>query len=89
MTSNRPYRSAMPIEVAAMEITRHAQAQFDPAVTEAFSCIPLARLAEISRLYDARPEAVAAAAPTAGPLAPADALVAASIVRGAAQAARC
>lgn len=88
MTSNRPYRSAMPIEVAAMEITRHAQAQFDPAVTDAFSRIPLARLAEISRLYDARPEA-AATAPATGPLAPADALLAASIVRGAAQAAQC
>jgi putative nucleotidyltransferase with HDIG domain len=89
MTSNRPYRSAMPIEVAAIEITRHAQAQFDPAVTEAFSRIPLSRLAEISRLYDARPEAAAAAAPAAGHVAPADALVAISIVRGAVQAARC
>ena len=88
MTSNRPYRSGMPIEVAAMEITRHAQAQFDPAVTEAFGRIPLSRLAEISRLYDARPE-TAAPAPSAGSLAPANALVVASIARGEAQAARC
>jgi response regulator RpfG family c-di-GMP phosphodiesterase len=94
MTSNRPYRGAMPIEVAAIEITRHAQAQFDPRVTEAFSRIPLARLAEISRLYDGRPE-LAAPAPAAGPApAPAvnhmaDALLAASIVRGDAPVARC
>jgi putative nucleotidyltransferase with HDIG domain len=91
MTSNRPYRAAMPIEVAAIEITRHAQAQFDPLVTEAFSRIPLARLAEISRLYDTRPApaapgaalAPAAAAPVA------EAVLAAAIVRGAVQAARC
>jgi putative nucleotidyltransferase with HDIG domain len=94
MTSNRPYRSAMPIEVAAIEITRHAQAQFDPVVTEAFSRIPLARLAEISRLYDTRPEA-AAPAPAGRVLANtasghvADALLTASIVRGEAPVARC
>jgi hypothetical protein len=84
----------MPIEVAAIEITRHAQAQFDPVVTEAFSRIPLARLAEISRLYDTRPEA-AAPAPAGRVLANtasghvADALLTASIVRGEAPVARC
>jgi response regulator RpfG family c-di-GMP phosphodiesterase len=91
MTSDRPYRAAMPIEVAAIEITRHAQAQFDPEVTEAFSRIPLARLAEISRLYEARPRPAAPAdralPPAARPLA--DALLAATVVRGDAQAARC
>ena len=92
MTSNRPYRSAMPIEVAAIEITRHAQAQFDPSVTEAFSRIPLSRLAEISRLYDSRPEpaavpGAAVPAPTASHMA--DALLAVSIARGDAPAARC
>jgi putative nucleotidyltransferase with HDIG domain len=95
MTSNRPYRAAMPIEIAAIEITRHAEAQFDPTVTEAFSRIPLARLAEISRLYESRPEPPAAA-PVAGALAPAgapspmaDALLAATVLRGGAQPARC
>ena len=88
MTSNRPYRSAMPLEVAAIEITRHAEAQFDPTVTEAFSRIPLSRLAEISRLYDVRREPAAATVPSA-PLPAADALLAASLVRGDAHAARC
>jgi HD-GYP domain-containing protein (c-di-GMP phosphodiesterase class II) len=88
MTSNRPYRTAMPIEVAAIEITRHAQAQFDPAVTDAFSRIPLSRLAEISRLYDARPEPATTPALSAGPMPSADAMLA-SIVRGDAHAARC
>lgn len=93
MTSNRPYRSAMPIEVAAIEITRHAQAQFDPSVTDAFSRIPLARLAEISRLYDMRPEPAAApgtaALPAPAPGHVADALLAVAIARGDAPAARC
>lgn len=88
MTSNRPYRTAMPIEVAAIEITRHAQAQFDPAVTEAFSRIPLSRLAEISRLYDVRPEPATTPAPSAGSMPPADAMLAGWIVRGDAHAAR-
>jgi putative nucleotidyltransferase with HDIG domain len=89
MTSNRPYRSAMPIEVAAMEITRHAEAQFDPEVTEAFSRIPLARLAEISRLYDAAPEH---RAEEAGKVARGNALtdaLLASAARGDAPAAAC
>jgi HD-GYP domain-containing protein (c-di-GMP phosphodiesterase class II) len=89
MTSDRPYRSAMPIEVAAIEITKHAQAQFDPAVAEAFSRVPLARLSEISRLYDARPEPAVAPVPAGNSLASTDAVVAASIVRSELQAARC
>jgi putative nucleotidyltransferase with HDIG domain len=56
MTSNRPYRSAMPLENALREILKHAGAQFDPAVTEAFAKVPLARLNEISRFYDNSPE---------------------------------
>jgi hypothetical protein len=81
--------------VAAIEITRHAQAQFDPRVTEAFGRIPLARLTEISRLYDARVELVAASVAVAAPLPPApvghvaDALFAAAVAHGDAPAARC
>jgi putative nucleotidyltransferase with HDIG domain len=69
MTSDRPYRSAMPVEVAAIEISRHAEAQFDPRVTEAFARIPLQRLIEISRLYP-RTEA-AVRPPAAAPFLPA------------------
>jgi HD-GYP domain-containing protein (c-di-GMP phosphodiesterase class II) len=56
MTSNRPYRSAMPLEKALQEILRQAGAQFDPVVTDAFVKVPLSRLNEISRFYDNSPE---------------------------------
>jgi putative two-component system response regulator len=36
MTSDRPYRKAMPWEEAKEEILRHSGSQFDPAVVEAF-----------------------------------------------------
>jgi putative nucleotidyltransferase with HDIG domain len=36
MTSDRPYRKAMPDEEAKAEMLRHAGTQFDPAVVEAF-----------------------------------------------------
>ena len=39
MTTDRPYRAAMPIEDAAAEITRMAGTQFDPDVCRAF--VPL------------------------------------------------
>jgi len=58
MTSSRPYRNALPFEVAIGEIRRHERAQFDPAVTEAFGRISSHRLVEISRLYDARAESL-------------------------------
>jgi len=54
MTSSRPYRGALPFEVAIGEIRRHERAQFDPVVTEAFGRISSHRLVEISRLYEAR-----------------------------------
>jgi len=54
MTSSRPYRGALPFEVAIGEIRRHERAQFDPSVTEAFGRISSHRLVDISRLYDAR-----------------------------------
>jgi putative nucleotidyltransferase with HDIG domain len=56
MTSNRPYRSAMPLEKALQEILKQAGDQFDPVVTEAFVKVPLTRLNEISRFYDNSPE---------------------------------
>ena len=36
MTNDRPYRKALPFEVAVAEIERGAGTQFDPAVTRAF-----------------------------------------------------
>lgn len=36
MTSDRPYRKALPREVALAELRRHAGTQFDPAVVAAF-----------------------------------------------------
>lgn len=36
MTSDRPYRNAMPKEIALREIEVHAGSQFDPEVTKAF-----------------------------------------------------
>lgn len=36
ITSRRPYRDAMPRELATIEIARHAGTQFDPQVVEAF-----------------------------------------------------
>jgi two-component system cell cycle response regulator len=39
MTSDRPYRSAMPSEAALDELYRHAGTQFDPEVVEAFAVV--------------------------------------------------
>ena len=36
MTSDRPYRNAMPIRMAVSEIDAHAGSQFDPVVAKAF-----------------------------------------------------
>lgn len=52
MTSDRPYHAAVPVYVAVKHILRHAGAQFDPSVTDAFARIPLERLIQISRLHD-------------------------------------
>jgi len=46
MTSNRPYRPMMPLEVALGEIDRHTGSQFDPKVVEAFKRIDKNRLME-------------------------------------------
>jgi putative nucleotidyltransferase with HDIG domain len=46
MTSDRPYRSAMPIEEALDEIRRCAGTQFDPVVAAVFPKIPVAEIAQ-------------------------------------------
>lgn len=40
MTSNRPYRAALPYEVAHEEIVKYSGKQFDPRVVKAFCSIP-------------------------------------------------
>lgn len=47
MTSDRPYRKALPIETAIAEIRREAGSQFDPEVVRVFLSIPEASLREI------------------------------------------
>jgi len=44
MTSDRPYRSALPIEKALDEIRRCASTQFDPVVADVFLKIPVAEI---------------------------------------------
>ena len=47
MTSDRPYRPALPIEVAVDEIRDFAGIQFDPRVSEAFLSLPVETWHEI------------------------------------------
>ncbi len=47
MTSDRPYRKALPFSVAREEIIRESGRQFDPAVVEAFLAVPEQRWTEI------------------------------------------
>jgi len=78
MTSDRPYRKALPIDTALAEIRRHAGAQFDPMVTEALALVSMERLAEISRFYDIRSLATSAGLagePAEAPVAPTAAAV--------------
>jgi HD-GYP domain-containing protein (c-di-GMP phosphodiesterase class II) len=44
MTSDRPYRSALPVRAALSEIRRCRGTQFDPVVVDAFLAIPRAEL---------------------------------------------
>jgi HD-GYP domain-containing protein (c-di-GMP phosphodiesterase class II) len=37
MTSDRPYRKALPLETAVIELHEHAGTQFDPAIIDVFS----------------------------------------------------
>ena len=52
ITSNRPYRTALPLDAAREEIARGCGTHFDPIVAEAFLRIPLAKLEEITRDYE-------------------------------------
>jgi putative nucleotidyltransferase with HDIG domain len=52
VTSNRPYRTALPVEAAREEIVRGRGTHFDPQVADAFLTIPIERLLEIARHYD-------------------------------------
>jgi response regulator RpfG family c-di-GMP phosphodiesterase len=49
MTSNRPYRKALPAATARAEIERCAGTQFDRRCAEAFLAMPQAELAELAR----------------------------------------
>jgi len=51
MTSDRPYRSAMPISEAIGELERHRGSQFDPAVVAAL-------IAETGQALEREPDAV-------------------------------
>jgi HD-GYP domain-containing protein (c-di-GMP phosphodiesterase class II) len=51
MTSVRPYRQALPMETAIVEIEHGVGTQFDPAVAEAFLSISRQRLADISGFW--------------------------------------
>jgi putative nucleotidyltransferase with HDIG domain len=85
MTSSRPYRNALPVEVAIGEIRRHERAQFDPSVTEAFGRISSHRLMDISRLYDARAQSLSEGGSASVP----EALLGASFGRRQEGSARC
>jgi ribonuclease P protein subunit RPR2 len=39
MTSDRPYRAGLPLDVATQELITHAGTQFDPAFVEAFTAL--------------------------------------------------
>jgi HD-GYP domain-containing protein (c-di-GMP phosphodiesterase class II) len=64
MTSDRPYRRALPLDHAVEEVRTGAGSQFDPAVVEAFLAIVPEVLELHARLHDdaGRPLAVAPAA---------------------------
>jgi putative nucleotidyltransferase with HDIG domain len=52
ITSNRPYRTALPVEDAREEIARGRRTHFDPQAADAFATIPIERLIEITRHYE-------------------------------------
>jgi response regulator RpfG family c-di-GMP phosphodiesterase len=65
MTSDRPYRAAMPLAAAREELLRVSGTQVDPKVVAAFAAIPVSRLGEISARYLERRGTVGNPAPLA------------------------
>jgi putative nucleotidyltransferase with HDIG domain len=63
ITSNRPYRTALPLDAAREEIARGCGSHFDPVVVEAFLRIPLARLEQLNRYDEGLTSSGAASAP--------------------------
>ncbi|HEV8307370.1 MAG TPA: HD-GYP domain-containing protein [Methylomirabilota bacterium] len=53
MTSDRPYRRALPLEIAMAEVRRGAGTQFDPEAAAAWLALSRPRLLEIGRQSDA------------------------------------
>lgn len=54
MTSDRPYRRRLEIDVARQEIERGVGSQFDPVLAEAFLAVPVERLEAIGRSWSMR-----------------------------------
>lgn len=54
MTSDRPYRAALPWQMAADEIRAQSGRQFDPAVVRVFQAIPLSRWMELRQITEGR-----------------------------------
>lgn len=52
ITSDRPYRAALPLDQAREEIAKGRTTHFDPQVADAFRLIPLSRLTEIIERYE-------------------------------------
>ena len=67
ITSNRPYRTAMALDEAREEISKGIGSHFDPAVAEAFLRVPLERLEEIIRHYEALTSGSATDSPALAP----------------------
>jgi response regulator RpfG family c-di-GMP phosphodiesterase len=67
ITSNRPYRTALALDEAREEISKGIGSHFDPAVVEAFLRVPLERLEEINRHYEALTSGSATDSPALAP----------------------
>ncbi|HEU5324135.1 MAG TPA: HD domain-containing phosphohydrolase, partial [Methylomirabilota bacterium] len=52
ITSDRPYRIALPLERARAKVEAGRAQHFDPQVVDAFTSIPLERLQEIAVHYE-------------------------------------
>ncbi|MBV9789752.1 MAG: diguanylate cyclase [Chloroflexi bacterium] len=66
LTSDRPYRKALRVELAIAEIERCSGTQFDPQIVEAFLAIPQAELAAVHGVAQPMPKPAVAELPTEG-----------------------